>query len=455
MKKTYIFLSMAALLVVGAIMTGCSNEDNIANPQQPVNNDNLVTLTATVSLDGGAATRAITPSSAQSGKGTKTFEAENSIAVIYEKTGGGIAKAVSAALTAADLSSNGTKATFTVTLTNPKSDSDIRFIYPATMATGDLTNVTTTDADATIDYSGLFDSQNGDLETLGHNYDLAIYDGALSGTSFPASVTLTNPLAICEFTLKDLESANANITNATTLTIKDGTNTYTISSTNSLSTPIYVAMKPVAATSMISFSTSISTSDYTKIYKKNVIGKALGAGKLYPISVSMYTIGSIICSDGSIYASEEAVPTGKTPVAMILYLGDATGKDGYINGLALQLNEATELNFSDANTYCNAVTNISYASEKWMLPTKDQWNAMITTAIADYYGNCTNFINATASTYYGKILQNYYWSSTYQDVTNNIVYYVDFDRNSTPHTYTWHTGSNNVHNIKTRACFAF
>ena len=31
MKKTFRFLSMAALLVVGAIMTGCSNEDNIDN----------------------------------------------------------------------------------------------------------------------------------------------------------------------------------------------------------------------------------------------------------------------------------------------------------------------------------------------------------------------------------------------------------------------------------------
>ena len=361
MKKTYKYLSMAALLVVGAIMTGCSNEDNTGNPQQPVNNDNLVTLTATVSLDGGAATRAITPSSAQSGKGTKTFEAENSIAVIYEKTGGGIAKAVSTALTDEDLSSNGTKATFTVTLTSPATDGAIRFIYPATMATGDLTNVTTTDADATIDYSGLFDSQNGDLETLGHNYDLAIYDGALSGTSFPASVTLTNPLAICEFTLKDLESNNATIDNATTLTIKDGTNTYTINkpaNSNSLSTPIYVAMKPVAATSMISFSTSYSTSDFTKIYKKNVKGKALGAGKLYPISVSMYTLGSIICTDGSIYPTEDAaLAAQKNPAAIILYLGDVTGVANCINGLALQLNEATDLNFSNAETYCNDYTN--------------------------------------------------------------------------------------------------
>ena len=79
MKKTFRFLSMATLLVVGAIMTGCSNEDNIDNSQQPANKDNVVTLTATVSLDGGAATRAIDGTT-----GTKTFESGNQIAVIYK-----------------------------------------------------------------------------------------------------------------------------------------------------------------------------------------------------------------------------------------------------------------------------------------------------------------------------------------------------------------------------------
>lgn len=79
MKKTFRFLSMAAVLVVGAIMTGCSSDDNIDNPQQPANNDNVVTLTATVSLDGGAGTRAIDGTT-----GAKTFESGKQIAVFYE-----------------------------------------------------------------------------------------------------------------------------------------------------------------------------------------------------------------------------------------------------------------------------------------------------------------------------------------------------------------------------------
>jgi hypothetical protein len=89
-KKTFRFLSMAALLVVGAIMTGCSNDDNINNPQQPANKDNVVTLTATVGFDANATNRAINPTS-----GVKTFEGTNQIAVIYKNTSNETVKAVS------------------------------------------------------------------------------------------------------------------------------------------------------------------------------------------------------------------------------------------------------------------------------------------------------------------------------------------------------------------------
>ena len=90
MKKTFRFLSMAALLVVGAIMTGCSSDDNIDNPQQPANKDNVVTLTATVGFDANATNRAINPTS-----GVKTFEGTNQIAVIYKNTSNETVKAVS------------------------------------------------------------------------------------------------------------------------------------------------------------------------------------------------------------------------------------------------------------------------------------------------------------------------------------------------------------------------
>ena len=336
-KKTFRFLSMAALLVVGAIMTGCSSDDNIDNPQQPANKDNVVTLTATVSLDGGAGTRAITPGGTAADPWTKTFESTNKIAVIYQN-GDGTQKAESGTLT---LSADGTKATFTVSLTSPTSNSAIRYIYPASMAKTPATTATITDDAATIDYSGLFSSQNGDLTTLGTNYDLAVFDGALSGTDLPTSTTLANPLAICKFTFKDTGSND--ITSITRLTVSDGTNAYGIS-TSGLS-EIYVAMKPVASGNI-----AFTAATASKTYFRTVTGKSLAASKLYTNitvgSMVELTLGKVFCSDGSVYADASAATTaGKTPVAKIAYLGKdsetSTANIAFKNGLALALEDVS------------------------------------------------------------------------------------------------------------------
>ena len=328
MKKTFRFLSMATLLVVGAIMTGCSNEDNIDNPQQPANNDNVVTLTATVSLDGGAQTRAITPST-----GVKTFESGNQIAVIYKNTSNETVKAVSTDFTP---TGDNTKATFTVTLTNPASGSAVRYIYPASMAKATIaTDATITDDNATIDYTGLLGNQDGKLATIGTNYDLARFDGSLSGTDLPASASLENPLAICKFTLTD--GSTGITSNVNSLTISDGTNTYAVSPSGL--SEIYVAMKPT--TGKIAFTAATGS----KTYFKTATGTTLAASTLYTnITVSMVELarGSVICSDGSVYASKDAATSAsKTPVAMIAYLGSDNGEAApYNHGLALAMTDA-------------------------------------------------------------------------------------------------------------------
>ena len=346
MKKTFRFLSMAALLVVGAIMTGCSNEDNIDNPQQPANNDNIVTLSATVSLDGGAQTRAITPST-----GVKTFEATNEIAVIYKNTTGTgeTVKAESGTLT---LSADGTKATFTVTLTNPATNSAVRYIYPATMAKDVATDATITDDAATIDYTRLLSNQNGNLTNLGTNFDLAVFDGSLSGTDLPASASLTNPLTICALTLKDGGSDITSSVNS--LNVSDGTNTYHV--TPSGLSEIYVAMKPVAS-QKIAFTAATGSKTY---FKTTASAQTLAASTIYnSITVSMVELarGSVICSDGSVYASKDAATSAsKTPVAMIAYLGSDNGEPApYNHGLALALSDA------NSGSNCNWSTSTSDA----------------------------------------------------------------------------------------------
>ena len=104
MKKTMKFLSMAALALVGAMMTGCSgDDDDIADiPQQPENTSKkTVTLTTTVGLDAGATTRALT------GEGVKTFAVGEQMAIVYSN-GSGKVTAMSRALKADDIKDAGT-----------------------------------------------------------------------------------------------------------------------------------------------------------------------------------------------------------------------------------------------------------------------------------------------------------------------------------------------------------
>ena len=355
MKKTFRFLSMAALLVVGAIMTGCSNDDNIDNPQQPANKDNVVTLTATVSLDGGATTRAINGTT-----GAKTFESGKQIAVFYEDESGNLQKAVSTDFTPL---TDATKATFTVTLSTPKSGGKIRYIYPASMAkaldaTPPAYPAAATIDDVTIDYSGIFGSQNGTLETLA-DYDLAVKDATLSGTDQPASVTLANPLAICKFAFETgAPPLIGDITSSiNSLTICDCTNTYVV--TPSSLSEIYVAMKPVSGN--ISFAATTATNTYFK----TKTGATLAASTLYTdITVSMVdaatlivnpAVGQVIGDDGKNYANAAAATSaGATAVAKIVYVGSDNGEAApYNHGLALALSDAnggSTCNWKTSNT---------------------------------------------------------------------------------------------------------
>ena len=151
--KTKKFLSMAALALVGAMMTGCSSDDNFDNPQQPENKSKVVTLTTTVGLDGGATTRALTPA------GVKTFAAGETMAVIYYN-GTSTVKAVSHALEAGDITNEGKNATFTFDLETPQKSGDVLYIYPAAMA-----------GDTGVDVTKL-NTQEGTFDALQSKYDL-------------------------------------------------------------------------------------------------------------------------------------------------------------------------------------------------------------------------------------------------------------------------------------------
>ena len=327
------FLSMAALALMGAMMTGCSSDDNFDNPQQPENKSKVVTLTTTVGLDGGATTRALTST------GVKTFAVGDQIAVIYKNTSDQTVTATSNALTIGDITNEGKNANFTVTLTNPKASEAVRYIYPAAMLAATVATDAAVNADANVKYGALA-TQDGTLTNLASKLDLAIFDGSLtSEAALPASASMTNQLAILAITLKDNAATPSEITGGiTSLTIGDGTNTYTVSR-SAAAGPIYVAIRPVTSANI-----DITANDGSQCYNKSLTGKTYAASNGYSVSWKMpealisnantANYGMVVCADGHLHLAKTAVPGGCTAVG-ILGKVTATG-----HGLILALKDA-------------------------------------------------------------------------------------------------------------------
>ena len=335
--KTIKFLSMAALALVGAMMTGCTNDDNIIDePQQPAKN--VVTLTTTVSLDGGAQTRALTSG------GVKTFAVGEQIALVYKNTSDATVKAVSTALTASDIASGGKSATFTFELADPDRTKNVTYIYPAAMAK----------ADGTVNYSAL-DAQDGTLATLSSTLDLATYSAAWNGTSLPTA-TLANQLAILALTLKNSTGSSDLTSTITGVTVSDGTYSYAVTR-SAAAGPIYVAILPTTSANI-----DVTATDGTTNYTKSLTGKTYAAGNGYSVSWKMAEvykllsaataedIGKVVCADGHLHTAKTAVPAGCTAVGI---LGKVT-ETGC--GLILALKDATSQTWNTINGWTSVTT---------------------------------------------------------------------------------------------------
>lgn len=292
MKQTLKTLCIAALAVVGAMTTGCTR---LEIPEQTRNEEEkTVILITTIALGGNPESKAL------SAAGVKTFAAGEQVAVIYEDENGNTQKAVSTALEAEDIHDEGKKADITVMLTDPAQNGILRYIYPAAMAKATIATDATIDDAGTIDFTNL-DAQDGTLATLSGSLDLAVYDGNLTGeATLPASVTLTNQLTIGEFTIKNADGS-LNITGTiASLTVSDGTNTYTVTpkapATNFGDGPIYVAMKHVTDDKTLTFTIDNNATP------KEVTGKALDAGKMYPVGLkfgSSVALSGVATTDGN------------------------------------------------------------------------------------------------------------------------------------------------------------
>ena len=443
------FLSMAALALVGAVMTGCSGDDNIIDtPQQPENKSKVVTLTTTVSMDGGATTRALTAT------GVKTFATGDQIALIYTKNGGTVTKVESEPLPAGDY---GKTATFTFTLDDPDRNQNVTYIYPAAMAGA-------TD----VDYTNL-NSQEGTLTDLGSKYDLATYTGAWSAGNLPTA-TLENQLAILAITLKDVDGTNGLNSTTTGLTIEQGTNTYTVTRSGA-SDPIYVAIRPITSPANISITATAGTKNYIKF----LTGKTYAINNGYNVSWKMATVGDVILHDGTL---AKAGTTGA--VATIFYVGSETAEEayGFNHGLALAMSDAYSGKWATVASnahpgqqhsvssiakesglqWNSQQNNDTYPAVKyailnnsiskptgdfysdWFLPTAYQWNLMMGAVGGHVNLRASADLDYTPAT-------GYYWSSTESSSALALRYYFG-DGN-------WSSNDkvNNTYHV--RSCLAF
>ena len=283
MKQTMKYLSIAALVAVGAIMMGCNKLDIVTEQTQQEEEpviSNTVTLTTTVSLD--AATKALTAA------GVKTFAADDQIAVIYKNTSNETVKAVSEVIgTEAGTAS----ATFTVTLTNPDKTKAIRYIYPAAMAKATVATDATIDDDGTVDFTNL-NTQNGLLTTLGSNLDLSTFDAASWGGDVLPNGTLSNQLAILALTLKNSTGSSDITSTITGVTLSDGTNSYAVTR-SAAAGPIYVAIQPTTSADI-----TVTATDGTNNYTKSLTGKTYVASNGYSVSWRMVQIYPFTVSSG-------------------------------------------------------------------------------------------------------------------------------------------------------------
>jgi len=154
-------------------------------------------------------------------------------------------------------------------------------------------------------------------------------------------------------------------------------------------------------------------------------------------------LGKIAGADGNIYNTKAAAEAAYTQaVAMIAYVDTENN-----NGLAIALADDGVMNWFDAKSTCEAKnTSTCVANASWMLPSKEQWNAMLN-ANGGYTGLQTAL--ATAGGDSSKFQPDRYWSSTEREVRPGWAWMFAFDDDR------WGEYPENLDNPLVRACLVF
>ena len=421
MKTTKLFFMAALALMTAA----CSNDDNDF-AQQPTEQaaNGEITITATVSSDEGATTRAL---SIDGSNIASTWETTDEFAILFNDGSNNVKR------TATVQSINGSNVTITFTIPESlASNTACTIVYPASAA-----NAANTGADVATALA----TQDG---TIGNCPEVRVGTATIDKDNHSlSSVTkLAAQNAIFKFTLQDLSAAAKS---ATEFKVSDGSgNVMTTVTSGSASGELYVAL-PVMAAGTYWFNATIDSKPYIA---KATTAAATVAGKYYQTTVKMATIGDVILDNGKFAAPSS---TG-TKVAMIAYVGSETDEAApYNHGLAIALADEGSMNWSMAKSTCEGKTAITGA--KWCLPSQDQWKQMFK-ANGGNEGSYAG-LNATITTAGGYALpweMAGYWSSS-EFKLGVYAYYVFLDEGDAYLDDYGSEDSDNSHQV--RACLAF
>ena len=405
MKKIMTLLSMIALAIVGITMIGCSNKEyDIEQPEQPVESENVITLTTTISFPDAETdtdeTKALGIDYVNK-KLSKTFAVGEQVALIY-RTPNETSDKVIYTLTEGDITNGGKTASLTFTVSEPVYTENLTYVYPAVITGGKYK--------ASVDYTRL-NTQDGTLASISSGLDLATFTGPWVGENLP-SANLTNELAIIAYTLKDEDGTNSLNNIITGMTISDGTNTYVVNR-EAAEDRIYVAIRPTSGANI-----EYTATDGTYYYTKSVTGKTYEAGQFYQLGLRMKqssavghglffsTVGEVVGTDGLAYpaTANKNLPTGVTAAGMVAY---KDGKSGLVIALT---DENSTMSRNKANGASGAAAHTPVvAGHAWKLPSMDDWTDIFNANGKTWTGLNTALESAGGTGVVGE--NNRYWSS--------------------------------------------
>ena len=323
MKATKIFMMAALALMTAA----CSNDDNDLAQQpaeQPANDE--ITITATVSSDNGATTRAL---SIDGSNIASTWESTDQFAILFNDGSNNVKR------TATVQSINGSSVTITFTIPASLADNTpCTIVYPASAAKADNSGADVATALAT---------QDGTIENSPEvRVGTATIDKDNHSLSDVTKLAAQN--AIFKFTLKDI--AGTSNKSATEFKVSDDSgNVITTVTPGSATSELYVALPTMAAGTYWFNATVESDSKPYPYIARATVSTATTAGTYYQTTVKMATIGDVLLRDGKFAAKGT-----DNEQAVIAYVGTVDNYFSHFLALALTDVDGDKHNWADALT---------------------------------------------------------------------------------------------------------